>query len=199
MKRGFKSESTIDYLQIGFEPEYEVWYMDNSQWFSYFAPSHTVPVWTHENSVNDIKVRVLSPRDVGRDRYRSYGKTFSSNLYVPGHSFGIGDKALIVEGEFKAGVVWENLTDSSITVVGVQSKKPDPKVFDTLKNCSTVYLGLDPDAFLKDKNGVSAVDYCAEVIGKKRTAIVEWPGKPDDCVAEDGLDLMRYINMARGA
>jgi len=82
----------------------------------------------------------------------------------------------------------------------VQSKKPDPKVFEAIKGCSTVYLGLDPDAFLKaDKDGISAVEYCAGILGKERVSIVEFPCKPDDGIAEHGLDPMRYIRMARSA
>lgn len=197
-QRGFKSEMTIEYLQIGFVPDYEVWYMNNESWEKYYSPAHTIPIWTNDNKINDIKMRVLNPQDVNRDRFRSWGKTHISSLYVPGHDFPIADKVLIVEGEMKAGVVWEHLDTLNISVVGIQSKKPDPKVFSDIANCSTVYLGLDPDAFEKsDKSGVSAVEYCTEKLGKERVAIVEFPCKPDDGIASDSLDVMRYINMAR--
>lgn len=196
-QRGFKSEDTIEYLQIGFAPDFEVFYMMGEEWVKYFSPAHSIPVWTHENIVADIKMRVLNPIDENRDRYRSYGKTGVSNLYFPAHDLGVENKVLVVEGEFKAGVVWEHLDDLSITVVGLQSKKPDPKVFQAIANCETVYLGLDPDAFEKnDKSGISAVDYCVDAVGKERTAIVSFPCKPDDGIAEGSLDVKRYMRMA---
>ncbi len=197
-KRGFRSEKTIEYLQIGFCPEYEVWYMDDS-WHKYLSPAHSIPIWTIGNKVSDIKMRVLNPENESRDRYRSYGKTGVSNLYIPCHDLDVESTALIVEGEFKAGIVFEHLDTTKISTVGVQSKSPNPEVFDAIKNCDPVYLCLDPDAFIKEaKNGESAVERMTRLLGKERVLIVDLPCKPDDGINK-GMQMRNYLRMARKA
>jgi hypothetical protein len=114
------------------------------------------------------------------------------------HDVPIGNKAVVIEGEFKSGKVCETIDDMDFTIVGVQSKKPEPSVLDELKHCEVVYLGLDPDAFYKaDASDESAVEYCTRILGKERVRIVEFPCKPDDGIVKHGLDPMRYIRMAR--
>ena len=195
-ERGFTKE-WIDYLQFGINPDYEVWTKANEEWVSYHSPALSIPIWTSGDVVNEVKLRVVSPR-TQNDRYRAWYKTRKTSLYVPMHDVPIGNKVLVIEGEFKAAKVNAHIPTTDITVVGVQSKKPDTSVFDELSDCELIYLGLDPDAFDKVNNeDESAVEYCTRVLGRERVRIVQFPCKPDDGIVKYGLEPINYINTAR--
>jgi len=188
------AESWIKYLQLGLIPDYEV-----RSDASYHSPAATIPIWNVGGVVQNIKLRILNPRQEN-DRYRNYYKAGRSYLFVPLYDLPLTGAALIVEGEKKSIIVEQKLDDIGIRVVGVQSKKPNPDVLDELKDCDPVYIGLDPDAFIcGDKSGESAVQYVSRIVGKERARIVKFPCKPDDGINEHGLEPMKFINMARKA
>lgn len=193
------TESWIKYLQWGLIPDYEVKSRKDGNWEYYHSPAASLPVWGVGAVVQNIQLRVLNPRNEG-DRYRNYYKTGGSYLFVPLYDLPLTGTALIVEGLKKAAVVEQKLDDIGIRVVGVQSKKPDPRVLDELKDCDPIYIGLDPDAFVcGDKSGESAVQYISRIIGKERARIIQFPCKPDDGINEYGLEPMKFINMAKKA
>ena len=196
-ERGF-SKSWIEYLQFGLNTDFTVWTRSNEEWEQYHSPALTIPIWSVGNVVNEVKLRVLNPKSTA-DRYRSWYKTRTTSLYLPMHDMAIENKAIIIEGEFKSAKVAQTIDTLDYTVVGVQSKKPDAQILKDLAHCEVVYLGLDPDAFEKDKNGESAVEYCTRELGRERVRIIEFPCKVDDGIIEHGLDPMRYIRMARKA
>ena len=196
-ERGFSRE-WVRYFQFGLNVDFSVWTRDNEQWLEYHSPAISIPIWNALGNVNEVKMRVLNPKTQA-DRYRAWYKTRTTCLYHPLHDMKIENRILIVEGEFKSAKVRTAIDDLGISVVGTQSKRPDPQVFDDLKKCEIIYLGLDPDAFYVEKDGRSAVNYCVDVLGKERCRIVEFPCKPDDGIVKYGLDPMKYINNARKA
>lgn len=196
-ERGF-SRSWIKYLQFGLNPDFTVWSRSGEEWEQYHSPALTIPIWSVGGSVNEVKLRVLNPKS-SSDRYRAWYKTRATSLYFPIHDMEIENRAIVIEGEFKSALVAQTINNLNYTVVGIQSKRPDPSVFKSLSHCEVVYLGLDPDAFEKDKNGESAVEYCTRELGRNRVRIIEFPCKPDDGIVQNGLDPMRYVKMARKA
>jgi hypothetical protein len=196
-KRGF-SRKWIKYFQFGLNQDFSVWTRSDQEWIEYHSPAISIPVWNVDGSVNEVKMRVLNPKTQA-DRCRALYKTRTTSLYHPLHDMPIENRVLVVEGEFKAAKVRTAIDDLGISVVGVQSKKPDPQVFKDLKNCEVVYLGLDPDGFEKDKNGESAVEYCARELGRERVRIVAFPCKPDDGIVDHGMDVMRHLKMSKKA
>ena len=198
-KRGF-SRSWIEYLQFGLNPDFVVWSRKQERWEEYHSPALTIPIWSVGDKVNEVKMRVLNPRS-DADRYRAWYKTKTTSLYIPLHDLPIGNVAAVIEGEFKSALVCEKLDNLKISIVGVQSKKPDAQVFQNLSHCEIVYLGLDPDAFVPQYNQKgerleNAVEYCTRLIGKERVRIIEFPCKPDDGILK-GMNPMSYIKMAR--
>jgi len=181
-----------EYLQIGYLPEYKVYAGETS----YISPAITMPTWWAGDVVQNIKIRVLNPLD-DADRYRNWYKTGEQNLYMPLHDaeFG-GGGVVLVEGEKKA-IVTEMHNPTDYRVIGYQSKRPDPDLFDKIQNCEPIYIVPDPDAFVPDKTGGRGVDYLTGLIGKDRTRIVQLPVKIDDGIIKHNLDIASYFRLAR--
>lgn len=187
------SERWVEYLQLGFNPEYRV----KSETGEYYSPAVTIPTWFVGGVVQNIKLRVLNPRN-DNDRYRNYYSTKMQNLFVPLYDVPLTGAGVIVEGEKKAIVLEQELDDINTRVVGIQSKKPDVSLFANLTNLDPIYVWLDPDAFLiTDKSKESAVDYVTRNLGKERVRIVRSPVKVDDGINFYDLDPRKYLKMAR--
>lgn len=184
------SESWQEYLRIGYDPSYTVWHGETS----YQSPSISIPVWSAENRVKNIKMRVLQNRDDG-DRYRNVYKTGESYLYVPMHDVPLCGKGILFEGEKKAAVAEAHM-QSFFRCMAVQSKRPDPAIFDEMREMELIYLWPDPDAFQREKNGSRAIDYWVHHLGKERVRIVQCPVKVDDGIVKYGLDIEKYLRMA---
>ena len=185
------SDSWQEYLQIGYNPHYDVWKGGEK---AYQSPAVTLPVWNAEGAVQNIKLRVLNPADPG-DRYRNQYSTGEHYLYVPLHESPLCGKGILFEGEKKAAVA-EAYNPFFYRCMGVQSKRPDPEIFRLMDNMELIYLWPDPDAFISDKNGGRAVDYWVKMLGKERVRIVNCPVKVDDGIVKYGLDTRRYLRMA---
>lgn len=189
------SEKWVEYLQLGFKPDYYV----SSETGAYYSPAATIPTWFVGGIVQNIKMRVLNPRN-DNDRYRNYYKTGEQNLFVPLYDVPLQGAGVLVEGEKKAIVLEQALDDLNMRVVGLQSKKPDPRLFESLLDLDPVYVWLDPDAFnVTDKSKESAVEYVTRLLGKERTRIVRSPVKVDDGIISYDLDPRKYLKMARKA
>jgi hypothetical protein len=186
------SERWVEYLRLGFKPDYHVSGEDGK----YYAPAVSFPVWYVGGIVQNIKMRVLTPRS-DNDRYRNIYKTGEQYLFVPLYDLPLSGAGVVVEGEKKAIVLEQELDDINLRVVGVQSKKPDPRLFEQLQDLDPIYVWLDPDAFqADDKSGESAVDYVARHIGKERVRIVKAPVKVDDGINMYDLDPKKYLKIA---
>jgi hypothetical protein len=186
-------EKWQDYLKIGYLPDYTVYAGEAS----YKSPAVTFPVWWAGHQVQNIKIRTIEPRD-DSDRYRNWYKTGEQNLYMPLHEEFFGGGVILVEGEKKA-IVTEANNPTDYRVIGYQSKRPDPDLFDAIRDCEPVCIIPDPDAFAKDKDGSRGVDYLTGIVGKERARVVQTPVKVDDGILQHDLDLAKYIRMARKA
>ena len=200
-KRGF-SQTWIDYLQFGGISDYTVKSRKDGEWEYYHSPAATIPIWGVGNVVQNIKLRVTSPRRDG-DRYRNWYEAGQSYLYVPLHDLELEDcDVVLCEGEYKAGLMQQTLDGlkSDYTAVGVQSKKPSVESLEALKNCNKVFVWLDNDAFIvNDKSGLSAVQYVCrglKEMGLKNILVVDCPTKSDDGILQ-GMNPLNYINMAK--
>lgn len=192
------SDSWIDYAQLGLIPDYTVY----SGAESYHSPAFTIPVWNVGGVVQNIKLRVATPRE-GRDRYRNYYPMGASHLFVPLYDMPLSGAGVIVEGEFKAIVMEQALDDIDLRVVGVQTKTPAPELFSQMIGLDPVYVWLDPDASVAEigKDGKpreTAVQYVTRLLGKERVRVVDCPVKCDDGILQD-MNPMSFIRMARKA
>ena len=184
-----------EYLKLGFIPDYKVFKGDDT----YHSPAITIPVWWAGDKVQNIKIRVLNPRD-SNDRYRNWYKTGEQYFYMPVHDieFTAGG-VILVEGEKKA-MVAEIYNTTNYRVIGMQSVKPDPDLFRLLADCEPVYIIPDPDAFIpKPNGGECGIDYLVRNVGRERSRIVRLPVKLDDGIIKHGLELDKYIRMATRA
>lgn len=193
------AESWIEYLRLGLMPDYVVKHGEEQ----YHSPAATIPVWNVGGVVQNIKLRVLNPKD-GADRYRNFYAMGSSFLFVPLYDLPLQGTGLIVEGEKKAIVMEQTLDDPKIRVVGVQSKTPDPAIFEGIKDLDLVYVWLDPDSFVveydsKGKPRETAVERMVRMVGKERVRVVQCPVKSDDGIVQHGMDPRKYLSMARKA
>ncbi len=189
------ADSWIEYLQLGLMPDYLVKHGDSQ----YHSPAATIPVWNVGGVVQNIKLRILNPKD-GNDRYRNFYAMGSSFLFVPLYDLPLTGAGIIVEGEKKAIVLEQTLNNPNFRVVGIQSKTPSPEIFGQLKDLDPVYIFLDPDASERtSKEKESAVEYVTRLVGKERARIVNCPTKVDDGIVQHRLEPMKYINMARKA
>lgn len=189
------TERWIEYLQLGFKPDYYV----SSETGAYYSPAASIPVWFVGGIVQNIKMRVLNPRN-DNDRYRNIYKTGEQHLFVPLYDLPLTGAGVLVEGEKKVIVLEQELDDINTRVVGLQSKKPAPELFEKLTDLDPVYVWLDPDAFYcDDKSGETAVDYVVRNLGKERVRIVKSPVKVDDGINMYDLDPRKYLKMAAKA
>lgn len=184
-----------DYLRIGFDPSFEVW---RNGAVEYISPAMSIPVWSHDNRVQNIKMRVLNPKNDG-DRYRNRYSTHESYLFAPLHELPLEGVGILFEGEKKA-IVAEIMNPTSYRCIAVQSKRPDPAIFEQLAGLELVYLWPDPDAFKVETDRAGrkfrAVDYWINHIGPERVRVVQCPVKVDDGIVKYGLEMDRYIKMA---
>jgi len=181
-----------DYLKLGFVADYTVYNHDEP----YHSPAITMPDWWAGSKVQNIKLRTLNPKD-SNDRYRNWYKTGEHYFFMPMHAVewdGTGG-AILVEGEKKA-IIAEEYNPTHHRVIGMQSKRPDPDLFDLLKDCDPVYIVPDPDAFQRDKNGGRGVDYLVRQVGPERARIVKMPVKLDDGIIQHNLDFKSYLRNA---
>lgn len=181
-----------DYLKLGLIPDYRIYKGDHS----YNSPGITFPVWWAGNKVQNIKIRVIEPQDEN-DRYRNWYKTGEHYFFMPLHDIEFdGGGVILVEGEKKA-IVTEAYNPTGYRVIGMQSIKPDPELFDLIANCEPIITIPDPDAFVEKKPGQeSGIDYLVRNIGRDRMRIVKLPVKVDDGIIQHDLNLSKYIKMA---
>jgi hypothetical protein len=198
----------VDYLKLGYIPDYTVYTKENGEKITYTSPSFTIPVWGVEEHnedggisvrgvVQNIKVRVQNPRN-NNDRYRTFYPAKSSYLFVPCYDLPLNGAGVLVEGEFKAIVTERTIDHPYIRVVGLQSKTPFLDVLKPLDNLDPIYIMLDPDAMRVEPGQTkSAAMRLAEALGKERCLLVELPCKVDDGIVQYGLDPLKFMRMGR--
>ena len=182
--RGITKEYA-DYWQLGFNPDYVV----NGL---YHSPALTIPLWQGDDTVANVKLRVLNPK-TDDDRYRALFKVGTAFPFVAWQNQE-SDTCLIVEGEFKAMVCAEFL-NQRYQVVGMPSKSPGQEVIDTVAKFDKVVVCLDPDAAIEDAKGNSAKKRIIDMLPNKSISYADLPAKIDDMIVWNGLkvdDVMKY-------
>ena len=89
----------------------------------YHTPTLTIPIFSEENELLNIKHRLLNPKNP-KDKYRpeTHGLgAFPPLLAIPAMGYD-GDMIVVVEGEIKAMVTWAHLPAFDFQVVGVGGK-----------------------------------------------------------------------------
>lgn len=193
MFRGWGIESYwVERLRLGLIPDYTV----KSGEEYYHSPALTIPTWGAGGIVQNIKLRVTNPRH-DRDRYRNLYPMGQSFLFIPRYEEPMSGTGILVEGEKKAIVLEQFLDNPKARVIGLQTKTPAPELFEQLKDFHTLYIFLDPDASLREKQSrETAVEYVTRLVGKDRARIVDCPVKLDDGIMQ-GVDPKKYLRMAR--
>lgn len=167
---------------------------------TYHSPAFTFPIWTLGGRIENVKIRVASPKD-SSDRYRNLYKAGCQSLYLPTKDDKIKNKVIVVEGEKKADTVamYTHLSDEW-QVVGVQSSQPEKRVLKMLEPAEVVFLAFDPDCYCANESGAVPVLRVAEQVGKKRCRLVVPPRdtKFDDAILQ-GFKFGNALNMAVAA
>lgn len=177
-----------EYWKLGMIQDYVV----SSGGEQYHSPAISIPVWSYGWDVKNVKVRVLNPKNSG-DRYRSLYKTGAGYPFVAWPELK-SKTAVVVEGEKKAMVVAEFATQE-YQIVGIPTKTPDPQSLRIMDDFELIYVCLDPDAN-RSENGVSALRRLTSILGKERVAPVYLPGKVDDMIIQNGLDINDALRWA---
>lgn len=190
-ERGF-DEQWINHLEIGIMEDYKV----KGRNSTYFSPAITHPVIAENGRIENIKMRVMYPTCT-EDRYRSLYATKAQHYHLPNKEPVIGNRVILVEGEFKSDVVamWGRLPVENLTIIGTQGKGIGQRLIKKLEKCEVVYLALDPDAFLPDKNNNVTVAQVARQIGIERVRFIPVKQKPDDAIMQ-GWNMLNAFNMA---
>lgn len=172
----------IDYWQLGYEPAFAYWYKDQE----YRSPTLTIPLIEPGGKVINIKHRLLEPASRG-DKYRPEKAGLKASLYYTDYDEPVKGAALLVEGEFKAMTTYIILDSSKIKVLGLPGKTPGEDLLEPLADCEPVYICLDPDAVIPDRNGKSALRRMVEHFGS-RARVIQLPYKIDDMIVRKELD-----------
>lgn len=180
-KRGLTKEYA-DYWQLGLNPDYLV----NG---IYHSPALTIPLWQYDSQVANIKLRILNPKE-DKDRYRQLYKTGTAYPFVAWRDKE-SDMCLIVEGEFKA-MACAAFSDKSYQVVGLPTKIPSQEVVNTLAKFDMVIVCLDPDASQDE-----SLKRLVGMLPNKRVSVAELPGKIDDMLVWNGLQIADVIKYSK--
>ena len=173
-----------DAWKIGFVPDFTV---HSKKYGEYYSPAVTIPVWQPGWQVKNVKVRVLNPKDMG-DRYRKVYKTGEDGAFWTNPSLE-SDTCLVVEGEKKAMVcsVWR---PENMQVIGLPTKSPSRELLAQFAKFKSIYLCLDPDA-------QSDLGKLVKTLGKFRTKVLTLPGKIDDMIVNNSLNLREALKYAK--
>ena len=170
----------IDYWNLGYNPDKVIW--DREQEKEYHTPALTIPVFEPMNNQPvTIRNRLLNPIDP-MDKYRPEYSGLPACLYFTDYDKMPTDRALIVEGEFKAMTTYLAIDDPSLTVVGIPGKSPNMEMLKALDDCELVYICLDPDAY--EKRAGESVTPVRRLVDhfKDKSRIISLPGKIDDMI-----------------
>lgn len=164
----------------------------------YHSPAATIPMW-HENwEIDNVKLRVLNPRD-DTERYRAIYKTGLKPKPFIAFPDLISKSALVVEGEIKA-MVCAAYKSKDYQVVGLPSATPDANALTNLKIFDTIYLSLDPDArvgTLGGKNPITPEKRIIDIVGSERIRLVHLHDKVDDLILNYGLNIDSAVKVAK--
>jgi hypothetical protein len=180
----------VNYWQLGLISDFTVYSKDNEP---YHSPGISIPVWRMNNTVHNIKVRVLNPKSSG-DRYRALYKVGCAAPFVALRDMKF-DTCLLVEGEKKAMVSAQ--CAENIQIIGIPTKTPDETFLTDLESFGKIVVCLDPDASKAEKDSISPLIRIVKMIGTERVAVMELPDKLDDMIVKYKFPLMKGLKYAK--
>lgn len=176
-----------DHLSLGYLPDKSYYGHDGQL---YHSTAYSIPYF-HENfSLKTIQYRLDNPQRP-QDRYR-FENGLPSSWYMAEPNAPIQECAVICEGAIKTMVTnIKGVTDPGISVIGVPAKAVWCGVEEVVKNCTQVWVILDPD-------GTAKAIELAKRIGKA-ARVVELPDKVDDALNKGMTEkeLASYMRYAR--
>jgi hypothetical protein len=172
-----------EYWQLGLMADYTVHHKEES----YHSPAITIPVWQMGGIVSNVKLRVLNPKD-SSDRYRSLYRTGEGKPFFAWNKTKF-DSCLIVEGEKKAMVSAIHMK-RDMQVAGIPTKTPSRESLQQFTNYGKITICLDPDA---EEEAMRL----AQMIGVEKVSIIRLPGKVDDLIVQNKLNLNEALRYAR--
>ena len=180
------AQEHADAWKLGFIPDYTVHSKQNGE---YHSPAITIPLWQPDWELRNVKVRVLNPKS-SADRYRKLYKTGDDGAFWTNPMLKT-DVCLMVEGEKKAMVGYAHVPEG-VQVVGLPSKTPSKTTLAQFASFKKIYLCLDPDA---RQDG--SINKAVQELGKFRTYVINLPGKVDDMIVHNSLDIIDAMRYAK--
>lgn len=189
------TDKFIDYWMLGYNPHKEVW--DNGE--SYVTPCLTIPIFLPgQTEPVTIRNRLLSPHRDG-DKYRPENAGLPTSLFYTNRDTKPQKSCLVCEGEFKSMTVYITLDNPSMYVVGTPGKTPSAELMKSqLSDCDEVYFLMDPDAYIADGKGKSAIRRMVDIF-KEKSRIIQVPMKIDDMIANGSMDKRGLQNLIKTA
>lgn len=182
----------IDYWSLGYNPSKSIW--DGKS--EHITPALTIPVFEPvSQKIITLRNRLLNPTNPN-DKYRPERAGLPSGLFSTNLEDKPSGRVLIVEGEFKAMTTYLTIDDPKLFVVGVPGKTPSLEILNQLEDCETVYLLLDPDAYIGQNSPIERL--CSHFKSKAR--VISLPDKIDDMIIKGYLgqdDIKRLLQYAR--
>ena len=161
-------EWAINYYRLGYCESRTVW----ANGVEYVTPTATIPIFAPGWELVNVRHRLVNPPSPG-DKYRPDRVGLPSALFLTDPDKQPEGECILVEGEIKAIVLRENISNLNVTIVGLPGKNPRKDLLDKLVRCDRIHIVLDPDATPQ------AIDI-AKTLGVKRARVVSLPVKPDD-------------------
>lgn len=185
----------LDYWMLGYEPAHSFWHSG----VEFLSPTLTIPIFQIGGNVVDIWHRLLNPAD-GIRKYRREKSGLPISLYYTDYDKGIGERVLLVEGQFKAMTTYIALDNPNIPVIGLPGCTPSEDLLEPLQVCERVYICLDPDTRKPSTNGGKSPTKRLAEIFKNKARFIILPEKIDDMISMGYLgreELNSLINGAR--
>lgn len=191
--RGFDSLEWIEFLQFGIIEDYLCkGFLDN-----YYSPAITMPVKGLAHTIENIKMRVADAHHT-KDRFRNLYKSKAQHIYLPMGEMAIANKVIVIEGEMKSAFVAQQTYSripSDVQIIATQGNGIGERMLHAIKNCEVVYLLLDPDTFVPNKDGITSIMQNVKKIGYDRVRIPLCNDKIDDAMLQ-GFNFINAFNMA---
>lgn len=185
-----------DEWQLGYCPAKQIY--DFGSKTHYITPTLTIPIFeTITHAPLTIRHRLLNPVNPG-DKYRPEIKDLPASLFTCNLEMDYTENVLVIEGEFKAMVVYITLDSVHWQVVGLPGKSPNPELLQKLTQAKRLVICLDPDATIPDKSGRTALQRVGDILPNARAIYL--PEKIDDLIIRNAINktiLQRLILGAR--
>ena len=148
----------------------------------------TIPVWAPDWELVNLRLRLIETSN-GCGKYRQDRAGLPSRLYLTQPDEKPAGEVVLVEGEIKSIVVFSQVCDDKLNVVGTPGKSFSLSLMDDLVECDRVWIVFDPDAKAQGWR-------TARTLGK-RARVVYLPTKPDDAFTQYGMTARTFREALR--